>query len=168
MKILGLIPARGGSKGVPRKNIKLLGDKPLIQYTIEKALACTSLTDVIVSTEDPEIATISRNLGAQVPFLRPAGLAEDSTPSIDVVIDVLLQLKRSHINYDAVCLLQPTSPFRAQEEIEECISKFILTEADSLISVKEVPHQYNPHWVFQPYKYNFLKLFGDSRKIITR
>ena len=149
MKILGLIPARGGSKGVPRKNIKLLNNKPLIQYTIESALKSKLITSVIVSTDDVEIAQLAKKMGAEVPFIRPNTLATDSAKSIDVVLHAIAELEKMNLIFDAICLLQPTNPFRESGLIDNCISKLIKNDYDSLISVLPVPHQYNPHWVYE-------------------
>ena len=169
MKILGLIPARGGSKGVPNKNIKLLGGKPLINYTIEAGLACAEITKLVVSTDSPEIVKISKAAGAEVPFLRPAELATDTSPSIDTVIHAVEFFRKEGNQFDAVCLLQPTSPFRTAEEVQKAISTFIEKDADSLISVRKVPHQFNPHWIFEPNADNgFLKIATGESEIITR
>lgn len=146
MKILGLIPARGGSKGVKRKNIKILGGKPLLSYTIDTALSCEMLSSVVVSTDDQEIAAIARASGAKVPFMRPAHLASDTSPSIDTIIHAVKALAEE--DFDAVCLLQPTYPFRALEDLAGAIYKFITSEADTLISMAKVPHQYHPNWVY--------------------
>jgi len=148
MRVLGIIPARGGSKGIPRKNIRLLAGKPLIQYTIERALAAKKLSELIISTDDIEIANIGKRLGVRVPFIRPSGLAKDNTPTLPVVVHALMFLEDKGENYDAICLLQPTNPFRAPELIDDCIEKFLISNADTLISVSEVPHRYNPHWVY--------------------
>jgi CMP-N-acetylneuraminic acid synthetase len=148
MKVLGLIPARGGSKGVPRKNIKLMGGKPLLQYTAEAALAAQRLSRVILSTEDEEIADIGRSCGLDVPFLRPAELAEDTTPTLPVVQHTLHWLAVRGEHFDAVCLLQPTNPLRQAKDIDGCIELFAERDADALVSVLPVPAEYNPHWVY--------------------
>lgn len=147
-RILGLIPARGGSKGVPGKNTKLLGGLPLIQYTIQAALGASSLSRVTISTDDNEIADISREAGADVPFLRPAALATDSSPTIDTVKHCLEYYLFKGERFDAVCLLQPTVPFRQTQDIEAALKEFSESGADSLISVKEIPAKFNPHWAF--------------------
>lgn len=140
MKILGIIPARGGSKGIPKKNIKLLNGKPLIAYTIEAALA-SNLDRVIVSTDCEEIAGISKEYGAEV-MMRPSHLAEDKTPTLPVLQDVVTKLDE---RFDAIMTLQPTSPLRTVEDIDKSIEIFSSDkEADSLVSVVEVPHSYMP------------------------
>jgi N-acylneuraminate cytidylyltransferase len=141
MKILGIIPARGSSKGIPRKNIKLLGGKPLIFWTIESSLN-SILNRVIVSTEDVEIANISKHYGAEV-LMRPMRLSQDTTPTLDVLQHILSQID---CNYDAVMTLQPTSPFRKTCHIDESIRLFEKnSEADSLVSVVQIPHQFSPN-----------------------
>ena len=168
MRILGLIPARGGSKGIPRKNIKLLEGKELINYTIETGLACPLIDELIVSTDDEEIARISRKSGAKTPFLRPAFLATDQSPSIDTVIHALQYFENIGQPFDAVCLLQATTPFRNHDDLNDAIKKFIEQDADSLISVREVPHTYNPHWIFEEKEDGFLRISTGESKIISR
>ena len=169
MKILGLIPARGGSKGIPGKNIKKLAGKELIRYTIEAGLACSLLDELVVSTEDPLIAQISKNAGAKVPFLRPVALAADQAPTIDTVLHALDFFASQEVHFDAVCLLQPTTPFRSTANIEQAINQFISSDADSLISVREVPHQFNPHWVFEAQDPSgYLSLATGEKQIISR
>ena len=149
MKILGLIPARGGSKGIPNKNRKELGGKPLLQYTIEAALGATLLDAVVFSSEDTVLRDLAQNMGASVPFNRPEALATDAAGSLEVVQHALEELGNNGQNFDAVCLLQVTTPFRSSEDIDAAISKFKSEGSDSLISVQKVPHQFNPHWVFE-------------------
>lgn len=148
MRVLGLIPARGGSRGVPRKNVRSLGGKPLIGYTIEAAREARRIDRVIVSTEDAEIASVARALGAEVPFERPSELARDETPMLPVIAHAIDAMARSGWAPDAVCLLQPTYPFRSAPEIDACIEKLETTRADCVISVHRVPHNFNPHWVY--------------------
>lgn len=138
-KILGVITARGGSKGIPRKNIKLLAGKPLIAYTIEATKKSKHLTRCIVSTDDQEIADISRKYGADVPFIRPAELAQDRSSSMGVVQHALKWLKENQgEEYDYLMILQPTSPLRAGKDIDECIKKIVETKADSVMSMAEL------------------------------
>ena len=142
---LGLILARGGSKGIPRKNIKILSGKPLLAYTAEAALQSKKLTRVILSTEDAEIKKIGLDIGLEIPFDRPKNLAKDCTSSLEVIIDIVSKLKKNE-NYvpDFIVLLQPTSPFRTNKHIDEAINKFMLSDCDSLVSVSEIPHSMSP------------------------
>src|SRR5437773_5111592 len=121
MTVLGLVPARGGSKGIPRKNIRLLGGKPLLQYTAAAALAARRLTHVALSTDDEEIAAVGRSCGLDVPFIRPQALAHDSTPMLPVVQHALRWFEAHGRRFDAVCLLQPTNPLRVSAHIDCCI-----------------------------------------------
>jgi CMP-N,N'-diacetyllegionaminic acid synthase len=168
MRILGIIPARGGSKGVPGKNIKLLNGKPLLQYTAEIALESQCLTDVILSSDDKQIITVAESLGVQVPFMRPSALADDQTPTIDVIIHALQWFENQAVFFDAVCLLQVTSPFRTVEFLDEAITKFMVSGCDSLVSVQKVPHEYNPHWTFEVNPEGNLKIATGEGKIISR
>ncbi|MEL7161662.1 MAG: acylneuraminate cytidylyltransferase family protein [Bacteroidota bacterium] len=145
MKILGLIPARGGSKGVPRKNIRLLGNRPLLAWTVTAAREASSLDRLIVSTDDAEIARVAEAAGAEVPFLRPAALADDGAKSIDVVLHALEVLPES---YDAVCLLQPTTPFRSVNLLRKALNTFRTGNYSGLITVSRVPAHYHPNWAF--------------------
>lgn len=146
--VLGIIPARGGSKGIPRKNIRILAGKTLLAYTADAVLAAKSLSRTILSTEDPEIAATGKSAGLEVPFLRPAELAVDSTPMLDVVLHALRRLASEGQAYDAVCILQPTSPLRSAATIDRCISLLWDHDVDSVISVRPVPTEFNPHWVY--------------------
>ncbi|MCO6494385.1 MAG: acylneuraminate cytidylyltransferase family protein [Bacteroidetes bacterium] len=138
MKVLGIIPARGGSKGVPRKNIKLLGGKPLIAYTLDAVLKSNILHHV-VSTDDEEIAEISKNFGGNVPFIRPPEIATDTASSLDVAIHALNMMEHiNNIKYDAIMLLQPTTPFRNENDINQSIIIMDDSDADSVISVVDV------------------------------
>ncbi len=168
MKVLGLIPARGGSKGIPRKNIRLLCGKPLLQYTAEAALAAQRITTVILSTEDDEIAEIGRSCGLDVPFLRPAELAEDTTPTLPVVQHALRWMEINGEHFDAVCLLQPTNPLRRAEDIDACLELLESTDADAVVTVLPVPAEYNPHWVYFEGKGGLLRLSTGETDPIPR
>lgn len=146
--VLGVIPARSGSKGIPGKNVRLLGKKPLLAYTASAARKSASLSRLLLSTDDPEIAEVGRAEGLEVPFLRPAELALDSTPMIDVVLHCIHWVQGQGEEYDAVCLLQPTSPLRSAQTIDHCISELWAHDADCVVSVRPVPPEYNPHWVY--------------------
>jgi CMP-N,N'-diacetyllegionaminic acid synthase len=146
ISVLTIIPARGGSKGIPRKNIKVINGEPLIAYTIKEAKKSKYISRIIVSTEDEEIAQISKKYGGEVPFLRPMELAEDNTPGIDPVIHCIEWL-RNNEEYvpDYICLLQCTSPFRTSMQIDEAIEKIINLKGDSLVSICE--SEVSPYWM---------------------
>ncbi|MGB1249488.1 MAG: cytidylyltransferase domain-containing protein [Candidatus Promineifilaceae bacterium] len=148
LRVLGIITARGGSKGVPRKNIRLLAGKPLLQYTAEAASASMRLTRTVLSTDDAEIADVGRACGLDVPFMRPAELAQDRTPTLPVLQHVVDTLEAEGECYDAICLLQPTNPLRRAEQIDGCIELFERSKADSVVTMLPVPAEYNPHWVY--------------------
>ena len=140
MKVLALIPARGGSKGIVRKNLAELAGRPLIAWTIVPAVACQAegtLTRVVVSTDDPEIAEVSAGHGAEVPFLRPAALADDTAKTVDVVMHALDFFAASGEVFDAVMLLQPTSPLRTQEDIRRAAGLFADRKAEREITGKK-------------------------------
>lgn len=138
--VVGVITARGGSKSVPRKNIQLLAGKPLIAWTIEAALQSQELDRVLVSTDDKEIATISRQFGAEVPFIRPLELSLDASSHVDAVlhaIDWLAEIENYATEY--VTLLQPTSPFRIADDIDGAIQFAKEKNAKSVIGMMEAP-----------------------------
>ncbi|WP_422658572.1 acylneuraminate cytidylyltransferase family protein [Paenibacillus sp. EC2-1] len=137
-KCLAIIPARGGSKGVLRKNLRLINGKPLIQYTIEAALGSQCIDQTIVSTDCPEIAQVSVEAGAMVPFIRPSTLAEDQSRTMDVLQHAVEFYEKQGVFYEHIILLQPTSPLRNSFDIEEAYSLFLRNEADSLQSVSPV------------------------------
>ncbi|MHB1688182.1 MAG: acylneuraminate cytidylyltransferase family protein [Ignavibacteriaceae bacterium] len=143
-KTLALIPARGGSKGVPQKNIKNLNGKPLIAWTIETALQCKYIDRIVVSTDDEKIASIAKQFNADVPFLRPKELAQDNSKSIDAVLHCINWLKENGDEYDILILLQPTSPLRIATDIDKSIEMLFEKKADSIVSVCKTEH--NPLW----------------------
>ena len=137
--VLGVIPARGGSKGIKNKNIKELNGRPLINYTIEAAKNSANLDDFIVTTDSEKIATICRNAGANVPFKRPDDLATDTALAMDTIKHAVLKYEElKSINVDIVVMLQPTSPLRKSEHIDDAISKFKESGFDSSISVVNI------------------------------
>lgn len=138
MTVLGIIPARGGSKGIPRKNIAPILGKPLLYYTAKAALSARKLDRVVLSTEDQEIAAIGRSLGLEVPFLRPPDLAKDDTPTLAVLQHIVKRLEADGASYDAVMILQPTSPLRRAVDIDGAIDFLETTGADSVISFVDV------------------------------
>jgi CMP-N,N'-diacetyllegionaminic acid synthase len=147
MRVLGIVPARGGSKGIPGKNVRPLGGKPLLVHTAEAALAARLLSRVVLTTDDEKIAEVGRACGLEVPFLRPAELAMDDTPTLPVLQHAVTELEKQGDSFDAVCLLQPTSPFRRAGDIDGCI-ELLETGLDAVVSVLPVPPEHNPHWVW--------------------
>lgn len=138
-RILAVITARGGSKGIPGKNIKLLGGKPLISYSIDAARKSNVITHTIVSTDDEKIAQIARRHGAEVPFLRPKRLARDKTPHVPVMCHAIEFMERKlGIIFDYAVILQPTSPFRTTDDIDETLRRLIRSKADSAVTLTEV------------------------------
>ncbi len=145
MNILGVITARGGSKGILGKNIKLLGEKPLIAYTIDSAKRSMLISDLIVSTDNQEIAEVARQYGAEVPFMRPKELAEDGTPHLPVMQHAIRFMEEKlGKKFDYVVILQPTSPFRTAEDIDETLGVLIKKGADSAVSLVEIESAEHP------------------------
>jgi CMP-N,N'-diacetyllegionaminic acid synthase len=147
MRILALIPARGGSKRLPRKNIKLLGGKPLINWTIEVAKEISEISEILVSTDDPKIALIAKEAGASVPWLRPEVLSTDLAASVDVAIHALNWYEDQNGTVDGLLLLQPTSPFRTQTTIRRGIELFKSNGYRSVVGV--TPVRDHPMWTFK-------------------
>ena len=144
-KVLGIIPARGGSKGLPGKNIRPLHGRPLIAHTIEAALRARLLDHVLVSTDEPQIADVARQWGAEAPFLRPPELAEDETLIYPVLVHATLWLEEQQgYRPDYVMLLQPTSPLRTAEDIDNSIRLALEKDADGVVSLCRAKH--HPYW----------------------
>ena len=171
--MLAIIPARGGSKGLPRKNIKNLGNLPLICHTIKAALASNLIERVIVSTEDAEIASIAKDCGAEVPFIRPSNLANEDSIAIDTYLHATDKIaKESSKAVESFVALLPTVPLRTSNDIDEAIKIFNSKDADSVISVVEASAPLN--WykkitndgVLQNYfpKFNSIKNRQDYEK----
>ncbi len=172
MKILGVITARGGSKSIPRKNIKELCGKPLIAYTIAAAKESGVFDRVILSTDDREIADVARRYGCEVPFMRPAELAQDTTPHLPVMQHAVSWLKE-HEGYepDFVAILQPTAPLRQAWHLREAAELLKKTGADSVVSMVEIPGHHSPYWAVKVDEQGLgtLLLSGDPiRKRIPR
>ncbi|MDP2676985.1 MAG: acylneuraminate cytidylyltransferase family protein [bacterium] len=170
-KILGIITARGGSKSIPRKNIKLLLGKPLIFYTIDAAQKSGVFDRLILSTDDTEIADIAKQYGCEVPFMRPRELAEDVTQHMPVIQHAVTWLKDNEgYASDYVMILQPTSPLRQSLHIQEAAVLIEKTNADSVLSVAFVPEQYSIHKAMVKNQDGFLTLYGGEpvRKRVAR
>lgn len=143
-KILALIPARGGSKRLPRKNVKPLAGKPLIAWTIERARQSRYIDRIIVSTEDRHIAAVSRKFGAEVPFMRPKKLAGDTANGMDVVFHSIAWMETNSDRFDLILLLQPTSPLRTADDIDAAIELLFSKKAKAVVSICESEH--HPYW----------------------
>lgn len=157
MRVVGLIPARGGSKSIPQKNLAPLLGRPLIDWTLDAARESRELTEVVVSTDADEIAGVAARAGARV-LRRPAELATDETPMRDVVIHALDELD----DCDAVVLLQPTSPLRRAQHIDEATVLLRDTGADAVVSVVEVPHRYVPESLMRIVDDRLVSLEGET------
>ena len=147
MRILGVITARGGSKSIPGKNIKDLAGKPLIAWTIEAAKKSGVFDRIILTTDDAEIAEVGKHWGAEVPFIRPTELAQDTTPHLPVMQHAVGWLKENE-NYipDYVCILQPTAPLRQAFHLQGAVDLLKKTGADSVVSVIDIPGHFSPYW----------------------
>lgn len=159
--ICAVIPARGGSKGVPRKNVKLFAGLPLIAHTIDAARKARGLDRVIVSTDDEEIARVAREHGADVPFLRPAELSGDDVPTLPVLLHAARWLEDAAQGprIEAMVTLQPTSPLRRAEHIDEAITRWRQTGADAVVTVCRAER--NPYWMGTLSGDRFVSLMED-------
>lgn len=166
MKILVIIPARGGSKGIPHKNIKLLNGKPLIYYTIDCARSICTDEDICVSTDDAEIISVVEKYGLKVPFVRPAELATDTAGTNEVLLHAINYYEHLGRHYDVVMLLQNTSPFRTAEHVKEAL-KLYTPDVDMVVSVKECPA--NPYYcVFEEDEDGYLHVCKGDGNIFRR
>ena len=165
-KIIAIIPARGGSKGLPNKNIKNMHGKPLIAWTIQSALSSEFLDTVFVSTDSKEIRDISIDFGSEIPFMRPSIFAQDNSPSWEVVIHVLDEFKKAGKEFDYIALLEPTSPLRKKDDIDNAIKKLINdNNAETLVSLGEI-HMEHPTIVKKLNDQGLVKPYIDHSKNI--
>lgn len=162
LKILAVIPARSGSKGVPNKNIKNLGEKPMIEYTIDAAKCSKCFDRIILTTDSEEIQSVAKKAGVEAPFLRPKDLSRDCSPLIDAITHALLWCEGDKVKYDIVYLLQPTSPFRNKDHIAKALYIYIRKKADTLVSVIKVPHRFIPSSLMYD-KNGFLKNYVGEK-----
>ena len=139
-----------------------------MEYTAELAKQCEAFSKIVLSTDDEKIAQVGKACGLDVPFMRPSDLAQDSTPTLPVIQHALQYYESIGDSYDAICLLEVTSPFRRLTFLEEAIQKFISLDADSLVSVLPVPATYNPHWTFEEDALGYLKIATGETQIIPR
>ncbi len=161
-KILAIIPARSGSKGVPGKNLRLVHDKPLVAYSIEEAKKSEYIDKLVISSDDKEIIRVAKEFGAEAPFVRPSEIAQDSSPVVETIEHALANLRE----YDYFLLLQPTSPLRLVSDIDECIQKTISNNAKACISVTKPDD--NPYWMFKIDSDSFIQPIIESNFIESR
>jgi N-acylneuraminate cytidylyltransferase len=167
VNVLGIIPARGGSKGIPNKNLRELAGKPLLAYTLEAANISGVLDRLVLSTDSEAIADIGRRLGLEVPFLRPANLAEDNSPMLAVVQHSVSELEKRGWQAEIIVLLQPTSPFRRGERIRQAVQLLKNSDSDSVVSVVEIPDLFSPEKAMRIEK-GALQFWSPSGQGITR
>jgi len=166
--VLGLVPARGGSKGVPRKNLRPLAGRPLLAYTAAAASASGVCDRVVLSTDDQEIADVGRNAGLEVPFLRPVELATDETPMLPVVTHALDELGRGGWRPDIVLVLQPTSPLRTPDHLRQAVGRLEETRADSVVTVVELPRHLSPDYVMRIDEGRLKPFLADGARVTRR
>lgn len=166
MRILALIPARGGSKRLPGKNIRLLGGKPLIVWSIDVAKDIPDICDILVSTDDLRVAQVAKNAGALVPWLRPAELATDTARSVDVALHALDWYEAKYGKVDGLLLLQPTSPFRTRGTVLWGIEQFKVTDLRPVLGVSPLTHTH-PMWTFKLDR-GYLRPFMPEQEFNTR
>lgn len=165
---IAIIPARKGSKGVPNKNIRDLGGKPLIQYTIDQAVASGVFDEIFISSDSEEIMAIAQENKVVMPFLRPENLSGDHVPMRAVIEHVLEYYKGEGKLVNNIMLLQPTCPFRSVEDITEVKKKFEGDDLESVISVKQVPNKFNPYWVYTDNGNGEISLFCGDHEPVSR
>lgn len=168
MTVLGLVPARGGSKGIPDKNVRPLAGRPLLAYTADAAREAGCLDRVIVSTDSERIAEVARGVGLEVPFLRPDALAGDDTPMRDVIAHALEALAAGSYVPDVIVLLQPTSPLRRGAHIAQAVDLLRATGADAVASVTAVPRHLSPDYVMRIEDGRLVNFLADGSRVTRR
>ncbi|MEW6319620.1 MAG: acylneuraminate cytidylyltransferase family protein [Acidobacteriota bacterium] len=166
--VLGLVPARGGSKGVPRKNVRLLAGRPLLEYVRDAARASAVIDRLVLSTDAEEIKALGERLDIEVPFLRPPALAEDTTPMRPVIEHALAELARSGWMPEVIVLLQPTSPLRRGAHIAESVRLLRETGADSVVSVVRLPLHLSPDYVMRVEDGRLVTFLPDAHRVTRR
>lgn len=165
MKFLGIIPARGGSKGIPLKNIRSLAGKPLLEYTIKAALDSGALDEVVISTDSEQIRDVSLSYGALCPFLRPSELSSDSSSDFDVIDHALTWFKQRNRNFGAAAYLRPTTPFKSAADIKGAVKAFKDSPSGILRSVTRSEGKTHPYWMFKIEKNGLATPFVDGISI---
>ena len=167
-RVLGLIPARGGSKGIPGKNVRLLAGRPLLEYTVRAADASRVLDRLVLSTDSEAIMSVGRRLGIEVPFLRPDSLAKDDSPMVAVVEHAVDILEQSGWSPTIVVLLQPTAPLRRPHHIADAVALLASCGADSVASVVQVPQHFSPDYVMRIEGHRLVPFLPDGARLTRR
>jgi CMP-N,N'-diacetyllegionaminic acid synthase len=165
--VLGIIPARGGSKGIPNKNLRPLAGRPLLAYAAEAAMASGVINRLVLSTDSEAIAELGTDLGIEVPFMRPAELAKDDSPMLPVLQHAVNEIETSGWQVDIIVLLQPTSPMRKPKHIADAVNLLTREKSDSVVSVIEIPDAFSPQKALHLHK-NHLRFLSPEAKSITR
>jgi len=166
--VLGVVPARAGSKGVPGKNVRPLSGRTLLEYAARAARESGVIDRVILSTDSPQIAEAGRRAGLEVPFMRPAALAADDTPMLPVIQHALDEMLRGGWSADIIVLLQPTSPLRRPDHIRDAVNLLRETNADSVVAVAEVPRHLSPDYVMRIDEGRLKPFLPDGLRITRR
>jgi len=166
--VLGVVPARAGSKGVPGKNVRPLSGRTLLEYAARAARESGVIDRVILSTDSPQIAEAGRRAGLEVPFMRPAALAADDTPMLPVIQHALDEMLRGGWSADIIVLLQPTSPLRRPDHIRDAVNLLRETNADSVVTVVEVPRHLSPDYVMRIDEGRLKPFLPDGLRITRR
>ena len=165
--VLCLVPARGGSKGIPAKNLRMLGDRPLLSYALEPAREA-GIKRVVLSTDSHAIADLGRSIGLEVPFMRPAELATDEAPMLPVVQHAVRAMDEEGFSADIVVLLQPTSPFRRAEHVRAALDLLESARCDSVVSVVEVPRHFSPQYVMKVEEGRLISYLPEGQRLVRR
>lgn len=166
--VLGIIPAREGSRGIPEKNIRLLAGRPLLEYTVKAAFSSGVIDRLILSTDSEKIASLGRRLGVEVPFLRPKELAQDETPMLPVLQHAVSFLEERGWFSEIVVLLQPTAPLRKPQHIRDALSLLRSTHCDSVVSVTEIPLHFSPDYVMKIVDGKLLNFLPEGKQLTRR
>jgi CMP-N-acetylneuraminic acid synthetase len=166
--VLGLVPARGGSKGVPGKNVRLLAGRTLLEYTARAARESNVIDRIVLSTDSVEIAEAGTRARIEVPFMRPASLAADDTPMVPVITHAVGELERQGWSPDIIVLLQPTSPLRRPEHIRDAVTALRQSDADSVVTVIEVPRHLSPDYVMRIDEGRLKPFLSEGARITRR
>jgi len=167
-QVLGVVPARGGSQGIPGKNIRQLGGRPLLAYALEVATRSGVVDRVILSTDSEEIAGVGRTCGFEVPFLRPADLAGGRSPMLAVIEHAVATLEADGWSPEIVIVLQPTSPFRRSEHVRRAVQLLRESKADSVVSVVELPRHFSPDYVMRLDDWRLVPFLPAGERVTRR